>query len=242
MAKPGRPQPPFPPSRSTPTACSRFVNTLSGRPTAAPAERLVVVRRAGGLGPRAASSCSAAAADRLAAEARRHPQQAAAVLARAKDFREALNLLAVAIEHGRQPAPAVLATISDCLAVGVRPRPPGAARRRRCNGSPAPRTISTRILWEIGRAAGTAGGLAAASAASARAQPRLRLVVRRRHEEPFPPLVRYEDLWESREGQEIPESCLRCVRCVGCLRVGAGCRCQWVMPPVHDIRWRVLTS
>ena len=62
-----------------------FINTLSGRPTAAPVERLdsyeALVAWA-----REQHLVSAAAAERLVAEARKHPHQAAAVLARAKEF------------------------------------------------------------------------------------------------------------------------------------------------------------
>src|SRR5688500_17911805 len=89
-----------------------FVNTQSGVPTPAPAERFTssdaLVGRA-----QERHLVSAAAAERLLAAARRHPHQAAAVLLRATQFREALNALALAVEQQRQPAPAVLATISD---------------------------------------------------------------------------------------------------------------------------------
>ena len=129
-----------------------FVNTLSSRPTSAPEERLVSYDALVDWA-REQHVVPAAAADRLAADARRHPHQAAAVLARAKEFREALNLLAVAIENGRPPAPAVLATISDCLASAY------------AHGRLVPHEGSlqwvagaeddlARILWEIGRAAG----------------------------------------------------------------------------------------
>src|SRR5687768_17175642 len=92
-----------------------FVNTLSGRPTAAPAERLVSYEALVGWA-REQHLVSGAAADRLIAESRKHPHQAAAVLGRARDFREALNSLAEAIEAGRQPNSVVLDTIGDVLA------------------------------------------------------------------------------------------------------------------------------
>jgi predicted RNA-binding Zn ribbon-like protein len=129
-----------------------FVNTLSGRPTAAPVERIAsydaLVEWA-----REQHLLTAAAADRLSAEARRHPHQAATVLSRAKEFREALNVLAEAIEKHRQPAAGVLDTISDHLAAAY------------SNGRLVPHegglqwVASTddaleRVLWEIGRAAG----------------------------------------------------------------------------------------
>jgi predicted RNA-binding Zn ribbon-like protein len=129
-----------------------FVNTLSSRPTAAPVERLVsydaLVEWA-----REQHLLSAAAAERLGAEARRHPQQASVILARAKAFREALNDLAESIEHRRQPPAPVLTTIGDVLAAAY------------ANGRLVPHdgtlqwvTSSEdaleRILWEVGRAAG----------------------------------------------------------------------------------------
>ena len=129
-----------------------FINTLSGRPTSAPVERLdsyeALVSWA-----QEQQVISGAAADRLGAEARRHPHQAAAVLARAKDFREALNGLAGAIDAGRQPNAGVLKTIGECLAGAY------------ANGRLVPHEGGLqwvasgeddldRVLWEIGRAAG----------------------------------------------------------------------------------------
>ena len=129
-----------------------FVNTLSARLTPAPAERLTsydaLVEWA-----REQHLVSAAAAERLLAEARRHPHQAAAVLSRAREFREALNALALAIEQQRQPAPAVLATISDRLADAY-------THGRLVPHDGALQWISSadddldRVLWEISRAAG----------------------------------------------------------------------------------------
>lgn len=129
-----------------------FVNTLSGRPASAPVERLVsydaLVEWA-----REQHLVSAAAADRLTAEAKRHPHQAAGVLVRAREFREALNGLAESIEKRRQPGSAVLNTISDYLAAAY------------ANGRLVPHDgglqwvasaddALERILWEIGRATG----------------------------------------------------------------------------------------
>ena len=129
-----------------------FINTLSGRPTASPVERL------GSYGDlvqwaRDQHLVSAAAADRLLTEAHKHPHQAASVLARAKEFREALNGLAQAIDANRQPSPEVLKTISDRLAAAY------------ANGRLVPHEGALqwvagaeddleRIVWEIGRAAG----------------------------------------------------------------------------------------
>jgi predicted RNA-binding Zn ribbon-like protein len=129
-----------------------FVNTLSSRPTEAPVERLAsydaLVEWA-----REQHLVSAAAAERLLAEAKRHPHQAAHVLTRAKQFREALNGLAESIEKQRQPPAAVLDTISDCLASAY------------ANGRLVPHEgglqwvasaedALERVLWEIGRATG----------------------------------------------------------------------------------------
>src|SRR5688572_7975987 len=129
-----------------------FVNTLSARPTPTPAERLTsydaLVEWA-----REQHLVSAAAAERLLAAARRHPHQAAAVLSRAREFREALNALALAIGQQRQPAPAVLATISDRLADAY-------THGRLVPHDGALQWISSaedaldRVLWEISRAAG----------------------------------------------------------------------------------------
>jgi predicted RNA-binding Zn ribbon-like protein len=151
MAKTSRPAP-LPAESVDAGRVLAFINTLSGRPTAAPVERLdsyeALVAWA-----REQHLISGAAAERLVAEARRHPHQAAAVLARAKDFREALNGLAGAIDAGRQPQPDVLKTIGDSLAGAY------------ANGRLVPHDGTLqwvaraeddldRVLWEIGRAAG----------------------------------------------------------------------------------------
>jgi predicted RNA-binding Zn ribbon-like protein len=86
-------------------------------------------------------------------EARRHPHQAAAVLARAKDFREALNTLAGAIEAGRQPSADVLKTVGDCLAAAY-------VKGRLVPHEGALQWVASaeddleRIIWEVARAAG----------------------------------------------------------------------------------------
>jgi predicted RNA-binding Zn ribbon-like protein len=151
MGKPSRP-PALPAESVDADRVLSFVNTLSSRPTAAPVERLVsyaaLVEWA-----REQHLLAGAAADRLLVEAGRHPQQAAAVLARAKAFREALNGLAAAMGSGRQPAAAVLETISAGLAAAY------------ANGRLVPHEGTLqwvassedaleRIVWEIGRAAG----------------------------------------------------------------------------------------
>jgi predicted RNA-binding Zn ribbon-like protein len=129
-----------------------FINTLSARPTEAPIERLDSYE-ALAVWAREQHLVSAAAADRLIAQSRRHPHQAAAVLSRAKDFREALNGLAEAVDAGRQPPADVLHTISQCLAAAY------------ANGRLVPHEGTLqwiasaeddleRVVWEIGRAAG----------------------------------------------------------------------------------------
>ena len=129
-----------------------FINTLSGRPTAAPVERLDCYE-ALIVWAREQHLLSGAAADRLSADAHRHPHHAAAVLARAKDFREALNGLAAAIDAGRQPNADVLKTIGECLAGAY-------ANARLVPHDGALQWVASaeddldRVLWEIGRAAG----------------------------------------------------------------------------------------
>ncbi|MEO8680688.1 MAG: ABATE domain-containing protein [Vicinamibacterales bacterium] len=92
-----------------------FVNTLSGRPTPAPAERLVsytaLVEWA-----QAQRLLSSAAADRLEGLARKHPHQAALVLGRARDLREALHGVLAAVEADRPPPAEALETLGRSLA------------------------------------------------------------------------------------------------------------------------------
>jgi predicted RNA-binding Zn ribbon-like protein len=129
-----------------------FINTLSSRPTSAPVERLgnydALVEWA-----REQHVISAAAAERLTADARKHPHQAAAVLARAKEFREALNGLAEAIDGARQPNAAILKTIGDSVAAAY------------ANGRLVPHEGALqwvagaeddldRVVWEIARSPG----------------------------------------------------------------------------------------
>jgi len=151
MAKTARPAP-LPAEPVDADRVLAFINTLSSRPTAAPVEHLdsyeALVAWA-----REQHLVSAAAAERLAGEARKHPHQAAAVLARAKDFREALNGLAAAIDTERQPSADVLKTIGECLASAY-------ANGRLVPHEGALQWVASaeddleRVLWEIGRAAG----------------------------------------------------------------------------------------
>jgi len=151
MARTARPAP-LPAESVDADRVLSFINTLSARPTDSPSERLgsyddlVAWAREQHL-------VSAAAAERLAGEAKKHPHQAAAVLARARTFREALNGLAAAIDAGRQPGADVLTTIGECLAAAY-------ANGRLVPHEGALQWVASaendleRVLWEIGRAAG----------------------------------------------------------------------------------------
>ena len=129
-----------------------FVNTLSARPTGSPVERLVSYEALADWA-RELRLVSGAAAERLMAEARRHPHQAAAVLASAKEFREALNALATAAGNGRPPSAATLETIGAFLSSAY-------AHGRLVPYQGALQWVSSadedleRIVWEIARAAG----------------------------------------------------------------------------------------
>ena len=151
MAKTARPAP-LPAESVDAERVLAFVNTLAGRPREVPDERLTgydaLVDWA-----KEQHLVSAAAAERLLAEARKHPHQAAAVLARAKDFREALNGLAHAIDSGRAPSADVLKTIGDCLAAAY-------ANGRLVPHEGALQWVASaeddleRIIWEVARAVG----------------------------------------------------------------------------------------
>ena len=92
-----------------------FVNTLSARPTEAPSERLVSYDALIDWA-RDEKLVAPAAAKRLAAYARRHPQQAAAALGRAIELREALYGVVSALDARRAPVPAALDTIARDVA------------------------------------------------------------------------------------------------------------------------------
>jgi len=163
MAKTGEPawraeapqarrRPPLPAESVDADRVLAFINTLSSRPLAEPVERLVSYDALVDWA-REQHLVSGAAAERLLAEAKKHPHQAALVLSRAREFREALNGLAAAIDAGRQPPADVLSTISDGLAAAY------------ANGRLVPHEGTLqwvagaeddleRIVWEIGRAAG----------------------------------------------------------------------------------------
>lgn len=129
-----------------------FLNTLSARPTAAPVERLLsydaLVTWA-----QEQHVVSAPAAERLLTQARKHPHQAALALTRARELREALHLLMSALDAGREPAPAILETISACVAAAY-------AHGRLVPHDGTLQWVSSaddevdRVGWEMARAAG----------------------------------------------------------------------------------------
>lgn len=111
MGTPRRARPALPDAQVDTARVMAFVNTLSGRETPAPNERLTsyeaLVEWA-----RAEGVVTAAAADRLASQARHHADAARHALARARELRETLHALFAAVDHGRAPSDAVLATLS----------------------------------------------------------------------------------------------------------------------------------
>lgn len=129
-----------------------FLNTLSGRPTAAPVERLLSYDA---LVDWAQDQhvVSASVAERLRAQARKHPHQAALALTRARDLREALQSLMAALDAGREPSPAALESISAFVASAY-------AHGRLVPHDGALQWVSSaddevdRVGWEIARAAG----------------------------------------------------------------------------------------
>ena len=107
-----RPRPPAPvPEDVDATRTLDFVNTLSGRPTASPVERLISydallewARENGLLKPDDA--------DRLSARARRRTDDAARILQRARDLRERLHDTFAATSAGRMPGAPALDALS----------------------------------------------------------------------------------------------------------------------------------
>lgn len=129
-----------------------FVNTLSGRETAAPSERLTsceaLIEWA-----RAEGVVTSAVADRLAGEARRQPDAARQALARARELREALHALFAAADQGRTPPAAVLATLTDHIGAAyaqARLVPSAGALQ----WAPGPASSLDHVGAEMARAAG----------------------------------------------------------------------------------------
>jgi predicted RNA-binding Zn ribbon-like protein len=128
-----------------------FVNTLSGRPTPAPQERLASYAELAAWA-RESYLVSGAAADRLAADAKRRPAAAAAALARARQLREAIHEVLLAMAAGRAPATAVLDTlahhVSAAYANGRLTAHEGALQWVTGGGDEL-----DRITWDVARAA-----------------------------------------------------------------------------------------
>jgi predicted RNA-binding Zn ribbon-like protein len=148
---PPRPRPPVPiPEDVDTTRTLSFVNTLSGRPTAAPIERLISydalvewAREAGVLKPDDA--------ERLAARGRRRADDAARIVQRARELRERLHETLVSTSQGRMPA----ATTLDALGAELsrwyphgRLVPDGECLQWAYGGTDE----LDRPLWEIARA------------------------------------------------------------------------------------------
>jgi predicted RNA-binding Zn ribbon-like protein len=129
-----------------------FVNTLSARPTSAPSERLVSYEALLDWA-REEKLIAPAAAKRLSAFARRHPQQAAAALARALELREALYGVVTALDAQRSPSQAALETIARDLAASY-------STGRLVLHDGALHWVSggeddlNRVLWEVARTVG----------------------------------------------------------------------------------------
>jgi predicted RNA-binding Zn ribbon-like protein len=91
-----------------------FVNTLSARPTSAPAERLVSYE-AFVAWAREAGILKTDEAERLAARARKRPAEAHQILERARQLRELLHDALGALGNGRTPSAALLDQLSTQL-------------------------------------------------------------------------------------------------------------------------------
>lgn len=129
-----------------------FVNTLSARPTATPSERLVSYEALLDWA-REEKLIASAAAKRLAAYARRHPQQAAGAVARAIELREALYGVVTALDAKRGPSAPALETIARDLAAAY-------ATGRLVLHEGTLHWVSggdddlNRVLWEVARTVG----------------------------------------------------------------------------------------
>jgi predicted RNA-binding Zn ribbon-like protein len=128
-----------------------FVNTLSGRPTSAPVERLVsyqaLVDWAREVGLLKAADCA-----RLGARGRRRGHNSALVLQRARELRETLHEIFSFTSAGRSPAASTLAAASAQLSRWYphgRLVPAGTALQWAYGGD----DDLERPLWEIARAA-----------------------------------------------------------------------------------------
>jgi predicted RNA-binding Zn ribbon-like protein len=94
-----------------------FVNTLTGRGTAAAAEKLQSYEALLDWA-RTAGVISAAAAAELRRAAEAHPHEAGRVLTGARAMRESLHALFAAVAQGKSPPSAVLGELAACLGAG----------------------------------------------------------------------------------------------------------------------------
>jgi predicted RNA-binding Zn ribbon-like protein len=131
--------------------CLAFVNTLSGRPTASPAERLVsydaLVSWAKETGILRADEAAL-----LGGRARRRTAEAETVVTRARELRELLHAVLVAAEAERAPAPAVLDCLAEYLA-GWYTRGRLVAHDGTLQWAYAGADDLDRVLWELTRSA-----------------------------------------------------------------------------------------
>jgi predicted RNA-binding Zn ribbon-like protein len=150
-AKRRPPHPALPSQEADIARCLAFVNTLSGRPTPAPVERLVSYDALVDWG-KDAGVLKPTEAERLLGRAKRRPAEREPVLARARELRELLHLVFTATSDGRNPEPATLARLSAHLA--------GWYEHGRL--APAAGTLQwvyagdddlDRVVWEVARAA-----------------------------------------------------------------------------------------
>ncbi len=143
--------PVVPPEAADIERCLAFVNTLSGRPTASPTERLVsydaLVSWAKEAGILRGDETSL-----LGGRARRRATEAEMVLARARSLRELLHAVLVAADAGRAPAPGVLDRLAEYLA-GWYARARLVAQGGTLQWVYAGADELDRVLWELTRSA-----------------------------------------------------------------------------------------
>jgi predicted RNA-binding Zn ribbon-like protein len=129
-----------------------FVNTLYPRPLASRQDGLATFEAMVGWA-RGSHVLAGAAADRLLAEARRRPRQAAAAAARARQLREAIHEVLTAIVQGRSPGggdvDALAASVADAYAHGRL-----VGHEGRLHWMAAGEAALDSIGWELARAAG----------------------------------------------------------------------------------------
>lgn len=132
--------------------CLDFVNTVEGRSSASPRERLASyadlldwARQAGLLGGGQARA--------LASEARGHPRRAEAAVTRGRALREALFGIFSAAAGGRDPAPADVGTLNAALSRALARRRLGIAGGRAAWAWDEGAAALDRPLWPVAVAA-----------------------------------------------------------------------------------------